>query len=140
MMKSILGVLLLMSFASADYVRDDANGVVKDTSTSLIWQDDIASVERTWSLAIDYCEALGLGGYDDWRLPNSNELSSLADRNRTTPAIDPAFTNVVSNYYWSSTPKVGSSDSAWFVNFVNGNDSVFDKATSLYVRCVRGGQ
>ena len=106
-----------MSFASADYVRDDANGVVKDTSTSLIWQDDVASVKRNWSLAIDYCEELDLGGYDDWRLPNSNELSSLVDRNRTTPAIDPAFTNVVSNYYWSSTTYVGSSDGAWVLAF-----------------------
>ena len=28
-----------------------------------------------WIGAIDYCESLDLGGKNDWRMPNINELS-----------------------------------------------------------------
>jgi EAL domain-containing protein (putative c-di-GMP-specific phosphodiesterase class I) len=94
-----------------------------------------------WTDAIDYCEALSLGGHDDWRLPNFNELYSIADRSKRNPAIDTTvFENVVSDYYWSSSTVVGSENAAWSVHFDAGDDRLSDKSIRYYVRCVRAGQ
>ncbi len=55
-------------------VKDE---VVTDTATSLMWQRKDAGKSMTHKEAVEYCEALKLGGYDDWRLPNIDELRSL---------------------------------------------------------------
>jgi hypothetical protein len=94
----------------------------------------------TWSEAISYCENLSLGGYSDWRLPNKQELISIVDVSRYNPAIYPAFVNVASDYYWSSTTNAYSTDYAWNVNFGNGRVDGNYKTGTNYVRCVRGGQ
>ena len=67
----------------------NGDGTVTDTSTMLIWQQQTAG-SMTWEAAISYCEGLSLGGHDDWRLPNTNELQSLVDYTRYYPAIDTA--------------------------------------------------
>lgn len=65
-------------------VRNNETGVVRDRLTGLVWQDniDFANVlaPMSWNQAIGYCEALDLGGYDDWRMPNLNELYSIVDQ------------------------------------------------------------
>ena len=105
MKRSILGLLVLSGLLMADFVRDDALEVVNDTTTCLMWQDDVASktVKKTWTDAVDHCEDMNFAGFDDWRLPNFNELYSIGDRSRYAPAIQIAFSNVVSDDYWSAT-------------------------------------
>ncbi len=123
--------------------------IVSDSVTELQWQDDdiVASTERTWIEAIDYCEnTLTLGGHDDWRLPNIKELLSIVDRSRHNPAIDTSsngFQNYSSNFYWSSTTYVfpGWTDYAWVLDLGNGYSSSYgSKSYNNYVRCVRGGE
>jgi len=140
MKKTILSLFVVIGLLQADYIRDDSKGVVVDTSTNLMWQDDVASVQKTWIEAISYCENLTIASYDDWRLPNFNELYMLADRSKSNPAISPVFQNVVSDYYWSSTSVASYPDSAWDVYFNFGNDYWSYKDNSHYVRCVRAGQ
>ena len=140
MKKSILSLFVVIGLLQADYIRDDNKGVVLDTSTNLMWQDDVPSVQKTWIDAINYCESLTTGGYNDWRLPNFNELYMLADRSKYNPAISPVFKNVVSSVYWSSTTNVSYPDSAWYVYFHNGHGYWYNKYYSSYVRCVRDGQ
>ena len=130
---SMIGLSVLLF---ADFSRDDTTQIVTDSTTELQWQDD-ANVTKTWREAIDYCELLTLGGYDDWRLPNFNELYYLADRSKANPAIDSKFHNVVSDGYWSSTSVVGHEDSAWLVGFYFGGDGLVVKSHSYDVRCVR---
>ena len=124
-----------LSLLQADYIRNDTKEVVLDTTTNLMWQDD-TSPAMNWTGAIGYCEALTLGGFSDWRLPNFNELYMIADRTTHSPAISPVFTNVVSSNYWSSTTYAASTINAWFVDFLNGNDAAFRKTNIYYVRCV----
>lgn len=77
-----------------------------------------------------------------WRLPNVKELSSLADRGRTFPAIDTAaFPATPSNLFWSSSPYVNDSNNAWYVNFNYGIPYyLFGRNLDSHVRLVRAGQ
>ena len=127
--------------------RNNMTEIVTDSATGLQWQDNaiVKSTERSWIDAINYCEnTLILGGYSDWRLPNANELLSIADYSRSEPAINNSvFVNTsstFSNYYWSSTTYANGTDSAWYVYFNYGSSNYYYKTGNYYVRCVRGGQ
>lgn len=124
----------------ARFSRSDQ--VVTDSELGLMWQDDSAakSVKKSWSSAKSYCTNLALAGYSDWRLPSYEELLSIVDYDRYKPAIMPAFHNVASLYYWSSSVAVSDAKYAWDVNFKSGNTGYGSKAGEGYVRCVRGRQ
>ncbi|MFC1856590.1 DUF1566 domain-containing protein [Thermodesulfobacteriota bacterium] len=127
----------------SDHLVDNEDGTVTDTHTGLMWQQATATNSMNWQSALSYCEALDLGGYTDWRLPNIKELSSLLDLNRYGLAIDTDyFPDTVASYYWSSTTDAGytSPGRACHVNFGIGHDDTGDKSDSDYVRAVRGGQ
>jgi len=129
----------LQKGVARSYTRDDVKEVVTDNVTHLMWQDnnDTKSINKNWSDAKEYCKNLILGGYSDWRLPSIEELYSITDMGRYDPAIDPAFKNVVSYGYWSSTTDVGDTSAAWNVDFLGGGDYWDDKSHTDYVRCVR---
>lgn len=113
--------------------------VVNDTTTSLMWQDNEASkiVKKTWTEAIDYCESLSFAGFDDWRLPNLNELYSIGNRDKINSTIKNIFVNISPSYYWSSTTNESNTLIARNVLFLNGNDSNDNKKNDNHVRCVR---
>jgi len=125
----------------ASYIRDDKNEVVLDASTNLMWQDtsDTIGVDdtKTWSDAIGSCEALTLGGYSDWRLPNLNELNSVTDKSTYGPAMDDEFKNKKTTRFWSSTTEEANSSKAWYSYFYCGCNGVVDKTQKHNVRCVR---
>jgi len=133
------------------------NDTVTDTSTGLMWQQTTGTLSKavmTWEEALSFCENLSLGGYDDWRLPNKNELLSIMDFS-TKPAINTtAFPDALSlnvfssSNYWSSTTRkiIRAGDSqtlawdAWNIDFYYGFDDCDSKSDYYYVRAVRGGQ
>jgi len=137
------------------YTRDATKEIVTDNVTGLMWQDnaEAASVTKPWvtqenydagnysdtsgDTATTYCNDLTLGGYSDWRLPSYDELESIVDYGRYSPAIDPVFVNTTSDGYWSATTFANYTSNAWLVHFYDGNDGWDDKSNSLYVRCVR---
>ena len=125
------------------------NGIVRDNVTGLEWQQATAPGTYTWQQAQDYITSLNDAkylGYEDWRLPTVEELSSLVDVGRIDPpAINPIFNDTVEAYYWSSTTYAYDAGSAWSVGF--GADDFFNgfvncniKSDNYYVRAVRGGQ
>jgi len=129
--------------SSQDFI-DHGNGTVTDTSTGLMWQKD-GSTYMNWEGAVSYCENLTLAGYNDWRLPNANELQSLVDYNRYNPSINTSyFPNTMSySSYWSSTTFDRYPHFAWFVDFRSGRVDIgfpgITKFSSKQVRAVRGG-
>jgi hypothetical protein len=83
----------------------------------------------------------GICGYSDWRMPSQEELQSIADMSRVSPAIDTNyFPNTLSSWYWSASPVASNSGLAWLVNFYYGDDGWGDKGYAVYVRLVRAGQ
>ena len=126
---------------SFDYLVINGNETVTDPKTNLMWQQNSVSEFMTWQEALSHCEALSLGGYDDWRLPTATELQSIVDYGQYSPAIDVTFfPDSVSSGYWSSTTYAYNSGYAWLVNFNDGYVDDRNKSRSYYVRAVRGGQ
>ena len=75
-----------------------------------------------------------------WRLPNVLELSSITKAGEAVnPSIDTtAFPGTPSSYFWSSSPYVGYSDYAWYVNFNYGDvGGYYLRSYSSHVRLVR---
>ena len=88
---------------------DNGNGTVSDNVTDLMWSQDISTASMSWEEAIEYCENLELGGYDDWRLPTVKELWSLRNYSQGWPWIDTDFFYLVGDgtdsrqqHSWSS--------------------------------------
>lgn len=135
---------------------------VTDNLTGLIWarNANIASIliyrdttgKVTWAEAVNVItNAQGLngtsyGGYTDWRLPNIKELHTLVEGQASGPALsnkamtDTPFTDIQSDYYWSSTFYADTTDGAWGMNLVNGSIGSVNRAGPYYLLPVRGGQ
>lgn len=140
--------------------RDETLNVVIDQGNALMWQDDDESVTKPWIIeenwqkaqdgnlsayydqsgdtAKTYCENLTLGGFDDWRLPNIEELNSIIMKGKS-PAIDVAFKHVINNFYWTNTPCDECPEFAWAAHPISGVIKARDnKKNMLYnIRCVR---
>jgi len=96
---------------------DNGNGTITDSATRLMWQQSDSGKGVNWEEALKYAESLELGGYDDWRLPNSKELQSIVDYTRSvqttgSAVINPVFkTTVIRDperrkqypYFWTGT-------------------------------------
>ncbi|MCP4755786.1 MAG: DUF1566 domain-containing protein [Proteobacteria bacterium] len=121
---------------------DNGNGVVNHGSTGLMWQQEDES-GKTWVGGLDYCKNLVISGFDDWRLPNVTELTTIVDFASSDPSIDRRFFPSTSSlYYWSSSTPAWDATLAFYVRFdIGGVDDYFGgKNNTYHVRCVRGGQ
>ena len=130
---------------------DNGDSTVTNTDTGLMWElktDDGGNRDKdniyNWEEALSYCESLDLAGYDDWRLPNINELQLLVDYTKCSPSINTTFfPDTLSAFYWSSTTLAGTPTLAWGIAFGNGymgDSSKLCHDCNYFVRAVRGGQ
>ncbi|MCP4217629.1 MAG: DUF1566 domain-containing protein, partial [bacterium] len=86
---------------------DNEDGTVTDAETGLMWLQT-TSGPFSWEDALNYCENGAWANYEDWRLPNRNELQSLVDYSVSNPSIDTDyFPDTEASRYWSSTPYEG---------------------------------
>lgn len=115
---------------------------VTDNLTGLMWVQSPDQVQRTWQQALDYANGLSLCGFDDWRLPNINDLESVTNQGEpcTSDWLNTqGFGNLVSAFsiYWSSTTYADNADLAWRVGLCSGNVAGLGKNESWYVWPVR---
>ena len=131
------------------------DGTVTDTVTGLMWMqcslgqtyvndtcsDSNDAAHYNWQEALEAAEASTFANHADWRLPNIKELSSLAARDRYSPAINSTvFPNTPSDFYWTASPNASDMYFAWRFYFNTGYDNVGNRGDLYYVRLVRVGQ
>ena len=105
---------------AANYVplAESEGNVIFDAGTNLYWQRDSAQID-SWKEALSYCENLEYAGYDDWRLPNKNELLSLVDYSKagTEAEVFSSFPGMTPDIFWTST---GSNHGTWLIYMKDG--------------------
>jgi len=136
----ILLIILITSVLCGDS-RYKVNGeIVVDKYSALMWQRSDDGKKKNWKEAKLYCNDLQLNGYKDWRLPSIDELVSIVDKKKFSPAIDTKVFKCKNSYYWSSTEAVEKGvkvTDARGVLFKNGYNIRYYKSYKDYVRCVR---
>jgi hypothetical protein len=153
---------------------DNGDGTITDNATGLMWEkkDRAGGIHYfgttyTWgmesppytmngTMVTEFLAPLnagaGFAGHCDWRIPNLNELQSIANYQNWPPAVDAAFNTGCAasctvltcsctslDNYWSSTTSAFYPTSAWYVYFTFGAPYFGSKTSGNYVRAVRGG-
>lgn len=111
--------------------------IVIDHKTGLQWAAKESATRMDFEAAEKHCAALRLGGFNDWRLPDLEELESIRDLTRHAPCIDTAFFTSNKDWVWSRTPCAWSSDRAWVVYFSYGGVGSSGRGSHAFVRAVR---
>lgn len=135
-----------------DAVRfvDNGDGTVTDLESGLMWLKDANCLaEESWEDAMlqvdtfnvdpDYFACADLAvHYQDWALPNRNELRSIVDHYTELPAIPIDFpVDGVEPLYWTSTTVPGYPSKAYDVHMGWGDMRMGDKVLSRYIWPVR---
>jgi hypothetical protein len=146
--------------------ESNGDGTIRDGLTGLMWLRDANCIQTNypafdndsdagdgkvvWQHALDFANSVNNGlypscsaGYSDWRLPNINELKSLANAGvgSATWLNAQGFIGVQPDYYWSSTTDVGIRERALTfpmrsASWIIENE---DKPVGLPVMLVRDG-
>lgn len=128
-----------------NYALNEEKTIVTDNATGLMWQQADDGYTYEWSDALDYCESMTLGGYDDWRLPDNKELQSIVEYSKTeVPAIDTDFFDSTFNssygggdfagdygWYWTSTTLKDFPLNASYIAFGRAYSTTSDDLTDI---------
>jgi hypothetical protein len=133
---------------------DNLDRTITDNGTGLMWEkltDDgtIHDKDNTYKCTQAFQKVADLNTenfavHNDWRLPNINELQTLADYGTFNPAVSAAFNGgdsfTQSSVYWSSTTNnAGNTSFAWVVGFNEGRVGTGNEENFNCVCAVRGG-
>lgn len=137
-LKAIGSILAMTRTASVHVKEADGrfltlkDGWIKDSQTGLEWGPS-SDKSMKWEEAKKFCADHG------GRLPNVQELFSLIDRTKYSPAT--LIPGMKSEWYWTDEPVAGSAGSAWYVGFFGGYVGTGGyKDGGGHVRSVRSSQ
>ncbi|MFP4168952.1 MAG: DUF1566 domain-containing protein [Desulfonatronovibrionaceae bacterium] len=109
---------------------------VEDGLTGLLWHVDpfLDSREVKWQKALDMVDRMNSKQSEvSWRLPNINELESIVDCSRHTPALSlPVASEKVQEVYWSSSTSGYETDWAFALYMHKGAVGVGHKSSAAY--------
>lgn len=133
---------------------DNNNGTITDNLTGLMWTKDARNpgplecpidTSKNWKDALAHVSCLNQNkylGYNDWRMPNINELASLVNTDNADSTVwltAQGFRNVIMEFYWTSTTDAQRTKLAWVGVLYSGNLFSRKKGKEYPVWPVRGG-
>jgi hypothetical protein len=127
---------IIVTDSSANEFTRLITGIVVQSSTGIMWQDDQMATRMTWSDGNAYCASLTLGGYLNWRLPTKAELESIIQYVSPNRYLHPEFVYTPVSFfgeYWTGE----GSPMPYYVNFLTGVTGYTFENAELYVRCIR---
>lgn len=143
---------------TSDFV-DNSDGTVTHKKTTLTWKrcaegmtwtgSDCSGTVTTYTWTQAMALTATFGGKSDWRLPTQNELLTIVEWAKYTPAINttifpntPSSSFSSSSIFWSASAHADGSGYGWSVAFDSGGDEInsYYAPLSKSVRLVRGGQ
>jgi hypothetical protein len=110
------------------------NGLVADPLTGLIWYR--CGAGQAWldgecqgeplmlpfEDAKDWAESIELAGFDDWRVPETDDMTSLVEADCKSPSINTrVFLGIEPEVYWSSESNFWIRSMAWSFYFYRGH-------------------
>ena len=116
---------------------DMGNGIIKVTSSPLIWQQGRSTSFTSWEDAKNYVDNLELGGYSDWRLPTADEFLDLYFSFDYGKAKAGKETIVLRGNYWSDDKDGIGFSGAWLDGDSCDISRSYKKCGEGYVRAVR---
>lgn len=130
---------------------DVDNETVLDTKTGLMWKLCVEGrsgidcngvfTKMGWFGAYETALRSNHAGYDDWRLPDANELEDIVERSCSNPAINLAvFPGSPSSDVWTSSAfarPIGRLLRYWYVDFRLGTMKSDSRSDNNAVRLVR---
>ena len=108
------------------------NGIIQESSSPLMWQQNRSPMLHTWAEAKKYATDLNLGGFSDWRLPTRKELLNLYFVFDFGAAKQGAQTIILDGNYWSQ-----ENDGAGFTGAWKDGDSC--EISRTYQKTSKGG-
>ena len=115
---------------------------VFDKETGLLWQKTAAAA-GTWRNALRFCALRNTGNRMGWRMPALEELLTIVDQTRATPAIPDGapFEGLVGSSFWTANEEEGDPTLAVTVNLdVFSLGAASKTGAARKVLCVRGGR
>jgi serine/threonine-protein kinase len=117
----------------------EADAIVRDEATGLMWQQGGCAFPLNWKDAGRYLEKLNstaFAGFNDWRIPTVDELMSLLTEvpQAEDYCIEPLF-DQTQKWLWSCDRR--SFTAAWYVSVDLGFVAWQDFSAYFYVRAVR---
>jgi hypothetical protein len=126
--------LVWLKLNNSDTVADAGNP--RDADNTYPWSS--TSVETIWDAVADI-NAGNMGGRNDWRIANVNELLTLVDKQAANPASYSDIPNVKPGFYLSSTTFAASpTTAAWAVDYGTGAAGSASKSGAFYLMVVAG--
>lgn len=126
--------------------------MVFDNNTGLYWEvkspelgdanfcEDTYTWEDAQNVYVKKLNDEKYGGFNDWRIPNKDELRSIINYSLTNPAVDTDyFENCKTDDYWTSVTYEMQPYFGWVLFLGLGSGIAKSKNARRYVIAVRGG-
>ena len=134
-----LGTGLMWMRCSLGQTWESDPGTCEGNASSYVWNNALNAV-LSFNAPGGFNGEAGFAGYDDWRMPNRNELATIVEESCWLPMINATlFPNTPGSWYLSASPSAVSAEEVWHIGFGYGTVDSRAKSSTGVVRLVRGG-